>query len=75
MKSALIQLLLLASFGLWGLESSNRFALYGDLEEEQQRLGTLWAMDISESLDLQALSLQGGIQHVCSLSELLGGWT
>jgi hypothetical protein len=56
---ALLSGLLLLSLGLWGLDSRNRFALYGDLEEGRQSLGALWAMDLSQGLDWQGISLQG----------------
>ncbi|KAF5041040.1 MAG: hypothetical protein KBB33_01940 [Candidatus Cloacimonetes bacterium] len=38
--------------------SSNRFALYGDIAEQQKSLGALWAMDLSAGQNLGKVSMQ-----------------
>jgi hypothetical protein len=52
--------LALLSLCTWlpGLESSNRFALYGDVAEQQKSLGALWAMDLSAGQNLGKVSMQ-----------------
>ncbi|HPF08325.1 MAG TPA: hypothetical protein PL020_01165 [Candidatus Cloacimonadota bacterium] len=56
--SVLILSLILAS-SLFGLDSRNRFSVYSDLSKDKQALGGLWAMEVSQDWDWQALSIQG----------------